>query len=159
MALSFKGHVVVVTGAGGGLGRAYSLLYGSRGANVVVNDFNNEAAQKVVDEINAGGVGRAVVNSSSVTDGSAVIKTALDMFGGVTILVNNAGILRDKGFRNMTDKEWDQIQEVHLKGAFSCTHAAWPIFRKQKFGRIVNTASAAGLFGKTPRRVSPLALP
>lgn len=62
-------------------------------------------------------------------------------------------------FRNMTDKEWDQIQDVHLKGAFSCTHAAWPIFRKQKFGRIVNTASAAGLFGKTPRRVSPLALP
>ncbi|KAH8994975.1 peroxisomal hydratase-dehydrogenase-epimerase [Lactarius akahatsu] len=127
MALSFKGHTVVVTGAGGGLGRAYSLLYGSRGANVVVNDFNKEAAQKVVDEINAGGTGRAVVNSSSVTDGPAVIKTALDAFGGVTILINNAGILRDKGFRNMTDKEWDQIQD--------------------KFGRIVNTASAAGLFG------------
>ncbi|KAH9987325.1 peroxisomal hydratase-dehydrogenase-epimerase [Russula compacta] len=147
MALSFKGHVVVVTGAGGGLGRAYSLLYGSRGANVVVNDFNKEAAQKVVDEINAGCVGRAVVNSSSVTDGHAVIKAALDAFGGVTILINNAGILRDKGFRNMSDKEWDQIQDVHLKGAFSCTHAAWPIFRKQKFGRIVNTASAAGLYG------------
>ncbi|KAH9014309.1 peroxisomal hydratase-dehydrogenase-epimerase [Lactarius pseudohatsudake] len=147
MALSFRGHTVVVTGAGGGLGRAYSLLYGSRGANVVVNDFNKEAAQKVVDEINAGGAGRAVVNSSSVTDGPAVIKTALDAFGGVTILINNAGILRDKGFRNMTDKEWDQIQDVHLKGAFSCTHAAWPIFRRQKFGRIVNTASAAGLFG------------
>ncbi|KAI0300890.1 peroxisomal hydratase-dehydrogenase-epimerase [Russula brevipes] len=147
MALSFKGHVVVVTGAGGGLGRAYSLLYGSRGASVVVNDFNKEAAQKVVDEINSGGVGRAVVNSSSVTDGQAVIKTALDAFGGVTVLINNAGILRDKGFRNMSDKEWDQVQDVHLKGAFSCTHAAWPIFRKQKFGRIVNTASAAGLFG------------
>ncbi|KAI0264388.1 peroxisomal hydratase-dehydrogenase-epimerase [Gloeopeniophorella convolvens] len=147
MSLSFKGHTVVVTGAGGGLGRAYSLLYGSRGANVVVNDFNKEAAQKVVDEINAGGVGKAVVNSSSVTDGAAVIKTALDNFGGVTILVNNAGILRDKGFRNMSDKEWDQIQDVHLKGAFSCSHAAWPIFRKQKFGRIVNTASAAGLYG------------
>ncbi|KAI9461601.1 peroxisomal hydratase-dehydrogenase-epimerase [Lactarius psammicola] len=147
MTLSFNRHTVVVTGAGGGLGRAYSLLYGSRGANVVVNDFNKEAAQKVVDEINAGGVGRAVVNSSSVTDGPAVIKTALDAFGGVTILINNAGILRDKGFRNMTDKEWDQIQDVHLKGAFSCTHAAWPIFRKQKYGRIVNTASAAGLFG------------
>ncbi|KAI0254957.1 peroxisomal hydratase-dehydrogenase-epimerase [Lactifluus subvellereus] len=147
MTLSFKGHTVVVTGAGGGLGRAYSLLYGSRGANVVVNDFNKEAAQMVVDEINAGGVGRAVVNSSSVTDGPAVIKTALDAFGGVTILINNAGILRDKGFRNMSDKEWDQVYEVHLKGAFSCAHAAWPIFRKQKFGRIINTASAAGLFG------------
>ncbi|KAH9964369.1 peroxisomal hydratase-dehydrogenase-epimerase [Lactifluus volemus] len=147
MTLSFKGHTVVVTGAGGGLGRAYSVLYGSRGANVVVNDFNKEAAQKVVDEINAGGVGRAVVNSSSVTDGASVIKTALDAFGGVTILINNAGILRDKGFKNMSDKEWDQVHEVHLKGAYSCTHAAWPIFRKQKFGRIVNTASAAGLFG------------
>ncbi|KAI0303726.1 peroxisomal hydratase-dehydrogenase-epimerase [Multifurca ochricompacta] len=148
MALSFKGHTVVVTGAGGGLAeRQYSLLYGSRGANVVVNDFNKEAAQKVVDEINAGGAGRAVVNGSSATDGHAVIKTALDTFGGVTILINNAGVLRDKGFRNMSDREWDQIQDVHLKGAFSCTHAAWPIFRKQKFGRIVNTSSAAGLFG------------
>ncbi|KAI9511841.1 peroxisomal hydratase-dehydrogenase-epimerase [Russula earlei] len=147
MALSFKAHVVVVTGAGGGLGRAYSLLYGSRGASVVVNDFNREAAQKVVDEINAGGVGRAVVNTSSATDGEAVIKTALDNFGGVTILINNAGILRDKGFKNMSDNEWDQVQDVHLKGAYSCTHAVWPIFRKQRFGRIVNTSSAAGLFG------------
>ncbi|KAI0049791.1 peroxisomal hydratase-dehydrogenase-epimerase [Auriscalpium vulgare] len=144
--LSFAGHTVVVTGAGGGLGRAYSLLYGARGANVVVNDFNMEAAQKVVDEIKAGG-GKAVVNNSSVSDGAAVIKSAVDAFGGVTILINNAGILRDKGFRNMSDKEWDQVQEVHLKGAFAVTKAAWPIFRKQKFGRIVNTASAAGLFG------------
>lgn len=101
----------------------YSLLYGSRGANVVVNDFNKEAAQKVADEINAGalrsvlratatfdgrntvgGVGRAVVNSSSVTDGAAVIKTALDAFGGVTILINNAGILRDKGFGTISPR-------------------------------------------------------
>ncbi|KAI0028864.1 peroxisomal hydratase-dehydrogenase-epimerase [Vararia minispora EC-137] len=146
MPLSFQGHTVVVTGAGGGLGRSYCLLYGSRGANVVVNDFNQEAAQKVVDEIRLAG-GNAVVNNSSVTDGGAVIKTAVETFGTVTILINNAGILQDKGFRNMSDKEWDQIQEVHLKGAFSCTKAAWPIFRKQKFGRIVNTASAAGLFG------------
>ncbi|KAL1744479.1 hypothetical protein HDZ31DRAFT_38578 [Schizophyllum fasciatum] len=144
--LSFKGHTVVVTGAGGGLGKAYSLLFASRGANVVVNDFNKDAAQKVVDEIAAAG-GKAVVNNSSVTDGAAVIKTAVDAFGGVTILINNAGILRDKGFKNMSDKEWDQIMEVHLKGAFACTKAAWPIFRKQKFGRIVNTASAAGLYG------------
>ncbi|THH12714.1 hypothetical protein EW146_g7432 [Bondarzewia mesenterica] len=115
-------------------------------ANVVVNDFNQAAAQKVVDEIKAAG-GNAVVNNSSVTDGATVIKTALDAFGGITILINNAGILRDKGFKNMSDKEWDQIQEVHLKGAYACTKAAWPIFRKQKFGRIVNTASAAGLFG------------
>jgi multifunctional beta-oxidation protein len=114
--------------------------------------------------IEASAGGHAVVNDSSVSDGAAVIKTAVEAFGTVTILINNAGILRDKGFvvvfrrvgfaadvrasfKNMTDKEWDQVQEVHLKGAFSCTKAAWPIFRKQKFGRIVNTTSAAGLFG------------
>ncbi|KIK63149.1 hypothetical protein GYMLUDRAFT_41469 [Collybiopsis luxurians FD-317 M1] len=146
MSLSFKGHTVVVTGAGGGLGKTYSLLFASRGANVVVNDFNGAAAQKVVDEITQAG-GKAVANTSSVTDGNAVIKSALDAFGGVTILINNAGILRDKGFKNMSDKEWDQIMDVHVKGAYSCTKAAWPIFRKQKFGRIINTTSAAGLYG------------
>ncbi|KAK2460883.1 hypothetical protein APHAL10511_007353 [Amanita phalloides] len=146
MALSFKGHTVVVTGAGGGLGKAYALLFASRGANLVVNDFNGAAAQKVVDEIARAG-GRAVVNTSSVADGAAIIKTAVNSFGAVSILINNAGILRDKGFKNMLDKEWDQIMEVHLKGAFSCTKAAWPIFRKQKFGRIINVASAAGLYG------------
>ncbi|TEB34648.1 multifunctional beta-oxidation protein [Coprinellus micaceus] len=147
MSLSFKGHTVVVTGAGGGLGKAYSLAFASRGANVVVNDFNGEAAQKVVDEIVKAG-GKAVVNTSSVTDGDAVIKTAVDNFGTVTILINNAGILRDRGFKNMSDKEWDQITEVHLHGAFACTKAAWPIFRKQKFGRVINTASAAGIYGE-----------
>ncbi|KAJ7274455.1 peroxisomal hydratase-dehydrogenase-epimerase [Mycena haematopus] len=146
MSLSFKGQTVVITGAGGGLGRTYSLLFASRGANVVVNDFNPEAAKKVVDQIvNAGG--KAVTNSSSATDGVAVIKSALDAFGAVTILINNAGILRDKGFKNMSDKEWDQVMEVHLKAAFACTKAAWPHFRKQKFGRVLNTASAAGLYG------------
>ncbi|KAK0485163.1 multifunctional beta-oxidation protein [Armillaria novae-zelandiae] len=147
MPLSFKGHTAVITGAGGGLGKAYSLFFASRGANVVVNDFNAAAAQKVVDEIIKVG-GKAVANTSSVTDGAAVIKTAVDAFGGVTILINNAGILRDKAFKNMTDKEWDQIMEVHLKGAFACTKAVWPIFRKQKFGRVVNTASAAGIYGE-----------
>ncbi|KAK0450141.1 multifunctional beta-oxidation protein [Armillaria borealis] len=146
MPLTFKGHTVIITGAGGGLGKAYSLFFASRGANIVVNDFNAAAAQKVVDEIVKAG-GKAVANTSSVTDGAAVIKTAVDAFGGVTILINNAGILRDKAFKNMTDKEWDQIMEVHLKGAFACTKAAWPIFRKQKFGRVVNTASAAGIYG------------
>ncbi|KAF8071713.1 multifunctional beta-oxidation protein [Lyophyllum atratum] len=146
MSLSFKGHTVVITGAGGGLGKAYSLLFASRGANVVVNDFNPEAAQKVVDEITKAG-GKAVVNTSSVADGAAVIQSALDAFGNVTILLNNAGILRDKGFKNMSDKDWDQVMEVHLKGAFACTKAAWPHFRKQKFGRVINTASAAGLYG------------
>ncbi|KAJ7052621.1 peroxisomal hydratase-dehydrogenase-epimerase [Mycena amicta] len=144
--MNFKGHTVVITGAGGGLGKSYSLLFASRGANVVVNDFNKEAAQKVVDEITQAG-GKAVVNTSSATDGVAVIQSATDAFGTVTILINNAGILRDKGFKKMTDKEFDAVIEVHLKGAFACTKAAWPHFRKQKFGRVVNTASAAGLYG------------
>ncbi len=106
------------------------------------------------------------MNNSSVTDGEAVIKTALDAFGNVTILINNAGILRDKGyvqsilphaswlhirafrsFKNMSDQEWDQIMAVHLKGSYACAKAAWPHFQKQGFGRVVNTASAAGLYG------------
>ncbi|KAI0649268.1 multifunctional beta-oxidation protein [Trametes meyenii] len=144
--LSFKGHTVIVTGAGGGLGKAYSLLFASRGANVVVNDVSQVAAQKVVDEITQAG-GTAVTNTASVADGEAVIKTAVDAFGGVSILINNAGILRDKGFKNMSDQEWDQIMLVHLKGSYSCAKAAWPHFQKQGFGRIVNTASAAGLYG------------
>ncbi|KAG8705715.1 hypothetical protein FRC12_020735 [Ceratobasidium sp. 428] len=144
--LDFKGHTVVVTGAGGGLGRTYSLAFASRGANVVVNDVSKENAEKVVEEIKKAG-GKAVANNSSVTDGAAVIKTALDAFGGVTILINNAGILRDKSFKNMSDQEFDLVKAVHLDGAFSCTKAAWPHFRKQKFGRVINTASAAGLYG------------
>ncbi|KAG8905550.1 hypothetical protein FRB99_008749 [Tulasnella sp. 403] len=137
MTLSFAGHTVVITGAGGGLGRTYSLLFGSRGANVVVNDVSQENAQKVVDQIVKAG-GKAVANTSSVTDGAAVIKTAIDNFGNVTI---------DKGFKNMSDAEFDAVYQVHVKGAFSVTKAAWPYFRKQKFGRVINTASAAGLFG------------
>ncbi|KAG8695025.1 hypothetical protein FRC08_008112 [Ceratobasidium sp. 394] len=144
--LDFKGHTVVVTGAGGGIGRTYSLAFASRGANVVVNDVSKENAEKVVEEIKKAG-GKAVANNSSVTDGAAVIKTALDTFGGVTILINNAGILRDKSFKNMSDQEFDLVKAVHLDGAFSCTKAAWPHFRKQKFGRVINTASAAGLYG------------
>ncbi|EJD06396.1 multifunctional beta-oxidation protein [Fomitiporia mediterranea MF3/22] len=146
MSLSFKGHTVVITGAGGGLGKAYSLLFAARGANVVVNDVSQDAAQKVVDEITRAG-GKAVVNTSSVADGAAVIKTALDAFGGVTILINNAGVLRDKAFKNMSDGDWGLVTLVHLKGAYACTKAAWPIFRQQRFGRIINTASAAGLYG------------
>ncbi|KAF7316889.1 Peroxisomal hydratase-dehydrogenase-epimerase [Mycena chlorophos] len=156
--MDFKGQTVVITGAGGGLGKTqvlgpYSLLFASRGANVVVNDFNKDAAQKVVDEISKGECfyastgGKAVVNNSSATDGEAVIKSAIDAFGGITILINNAGILRDKGFKKMSDKEWDQVIEIHVKASFACTKAAWPHFRKQKYGRILNTASAAGLYG------------
>lgn len=105
-----------------------------------------KAADVVVEEIKAAG-GKAVGNYDSVENGTAVIDTAIKAFGRIDILINNAGILRDISFKNMKDQDWDLIQKVHVRGAYKCTHAAWPHFRKQKFGRVINTASAAGLFG------------
>ncbi|RDW92079.1 multifunctional beta-oxidation protein [Coleophoma crateriformis] len=153
--LRYDGQVVVVTGAGGGLGREYALFFASRGASVVVNDlggsFNGQgasskAADVVVDEIKAAG-GKAVANYNSVEDGDQIIETAISNFGRIDILLNNAGILRDVSFKNMKDEDWDLIMKVHVKGSYKCARAAWPHFRKQKFGRVINTASAAGLFG------------
>ncbi|KAI9800835.1 MAG: bifunctional hydroxyacyl-CoA dehydrogenase/enoyl-CoA hydratase fox2 [Sarcosagium campestre] len=137
--LRFDNQTVVVTGAGGGLGKAYATFFGSRGANVV-------AADVVVDEIKAAG-GKAVANYDSVENGERIIETAIKEFGRIDILINNAGILRDVSFKNMTDADWDLIIKVHVKGAFKCARAAWPHFRQQKYGRVINTASAAGLFG------------
>ncbi|XP_078044270.1 peroxisomal multifunctional enzyme type 2 [Augochlora pura] len=153
--LRFDGRVVVVTGAGAGLGRAYALLFASRGASVVVNDLgvgrhgdgsNTKTADTVVEEIKRNG-GKAVANYNSVLDGAKIIKTAIDAFGRVDIVVNNAGILRDKSFAKMTDADWDIIQDVHLKGAYRTTHAAWPYFMKQNYGRVIVTASNSGLYG------------
>ncbi|KAK8210193.1 bifunctional hydroxyacyl-CoA dehydrogenase/enoyl-CoA hydratase fox2 [Zalaria obscura] len=154
-ALRFDGQTVVVTGAGGGLGKAYAVFFGERGANVVVNDLggsfkgegqSTKARDVVVSEIiNAGG--KAVANYDSVEDGDKIIETAIKSFGRVDVLINNAGILRDISFKNMKDDDWDLIMKVHVKGAYKCTRAAWPHFRKQKYGRVINTASAAGLFG------------
>lgn len=152
--LRFDGRVAVVTGAGGGLGKAYALLLASRGAKVVVNDLGSardgagksNAADAVVKEIKDKG-GVAVADYNSVVEGEKLIKTAIDNFGRIDILINNAGILRDKSFTKMTEQDWDLIQAVHLKGAFKTTHAAWETFRKQKYGRIVMTSSNAGLFG------------
>ncbi|TVY56460.1 Peroxisomal hydratase-dehydrogenase-epimerase, partial [Lachnellula suecica] len=153
--LRYDGQVVVVTGAGGGLGKAYALFFGSRGASVVVNDLggsfkgegnSTKTADVVVDEIKAAG-GKAVANYDSVTNGDKIIDTAIQAFGRIDILLNNAGILRDISFKNMKDQDWDLIMDVHVKGAYKCARAAWPHFRKQKYGRVINTASAAGLFG------------
>ncbi|OAL03560.1 multifunctional beta-oxidation protein-like protein [Phaeosphaeriaceae sp. SRC1lsM3a] len=153
--LRYDGQTVVVTGAGGGLGREYAVFFGSRGANVVVNDlggsFKGEgkgsaAADKVVEEIRSAG-GKAVANYESVENGEAIIQTAIDAFGRIDILINNAGILRDISFKNMKQSDWDLIYNVHVKGAYKCARAAWPHFRKQKYGRLISTASAAGLFG------------
>ena len=155
MSLRFDGKVVVVTGAGGGIGKEYALFFASRGAKVVVNDLGvstagtgstNNAADKVVEEIKSKG-GVAVANYDSVEFGEKIIKTATDNFGKVDILLNNAGILRDISFQKMKDLDWELIFKVHVYGAYKCTKAAWNIMREQGYGRIINTSSAAGLFG------------
>lgn len=155
MTVSFKDKVVVVTGAGGGLGKCYCLEYAKRGAKVVVNDLggslsgqggNSRAADLVVDEIRKAG-GIAVADYNNVLEGEKIIETAVKNFGTVHVVVNNAGILRDAQFKKMSDKDYQLVVDVHLNGAFKVTHAAWEHFRKQKYGRIVNTASPAGLYG------------
>ena len=153
--LRFDGKVAVVTGAGNGLGRSHALLFASRGAKVVVNDLggahtgggkSSEAADRVVAEIKEAG-GEAVANYDSVVDGDKIIQTALDTWGRVDIVVNNAGILRDVSYHKMSDSDWDLIYQVHVLGAHKVTHAAWNLMREQGYGRIVNTASAAGIYG------------
>src|SRR3954449_5686178 len=156
--LGFDGKVAIITGAGGGLGRTYALDLARRGAKVVVNDLggsvdgqgaSHTAAQKVVDEIKAAG-GDAVPNYDSVASpegGQNIVKTAVDAFGRVDIIINNAGILRDTSFKNMTKDMLEPVIDVHLKGAFYVTRPAWQLMRDQGYGRIVNTSSAAGVFG------------
>lgn len=111
---------------------------------MVVNDLINPAG--VVQEIQKIG-GNAIGNKASAEDGDAVVKAAIDAYGRVDIIVNNAGILRDKAFANMDEKMWDQVIAVHLRGTFKVTKAAWPYFLKQKYGRIVNTTSTSGIYG------------
>ncbi|KAJ3207063.1 hypothetical protein HDU67_007695 [Dinochytrium kinnereticum] len=153
--LRFDGKVAVVTGAGAGLGRAYAHLFAKLGASIVVNDLggshsgqgaSSSAADKVVEEIRALGA-KAVANYDSVEDGDKVIETAIKAFGRVDIVVNNAGILRDKSFARATDADWDLVHRVHLRGTYKVTKAAWPHFLKQKYGRVINTTSAVGLYG------------
>ena len=154
--LRFDGKVAIVTGAGNGLGRAYALLLGSRGASVVVNDLGKSVkgeadgsgnpADMVVAEIKKAG-GKAVANYDSVEFGDKIVKTAVDAFGTVDIVINNAGILRDISFQKMSELDWDLIMKVHLKGAYSVTRAAWNIMREKKYGRIINTGSSAGIYG------------
>jgi NAD(P)-dependent dehydrogenase (short-subunit alcohol dehydrogenase family) len=156
--LRFDGQVAIVTGAGGGLGKAHALLLAARGAKVVVNDLggsvagdgsDNGPAEAVARAIRAAG-GDAVADTHSVATpegGAAVVKTAMAEFGRVDILVNNAGILRDTPFDAMTPELLDPVLDVHLKGAFHVTGPAWLAMRDQGYGRIVNTTSAAGLLG------------
>lgn len=158
MTIRFDNRVAIVTGAGNGLGRAHALLLASRGAKVVVNDpggavdgkgGDHAAADKVVAEIKAAG-GQAVPNYDSVADAKSaanIVKTAVDSFGTVDIVVNNAGVLRDKTFHNMTVEDFDFVVKVHFLGTAYVTHAAWPIMRGKAYGRVVVTSSNSGIYG------------
>ena len=156
--MMLKGKVAVVTGAARGVGREIALLMARQGARVVVNDYggsevgtgsDRKPADEVVDEIRRGG-GEAMPNYESVASmagGQAIIKTAIDAFNRVDIVVNNAGILRDRMIFNMSEEEWDAVINTHLKGTFAVTRAAAPIMREQKWGRFINMTSTSGLIG------------
>ncbi len=156
--IRFDDRVAIVTGAGAGLGRTYALSLASKGAKVVVNDLGGardgsgggtSAADQVVEEIKKAG-GEAVANYDSVATkegGENIVKTAVDNYGKVDILINNAGILRDKSFTKISEEEWDLVVQVHLKGAFCVTQPAFKIMRENNYGRIIMTTSGAGLYG------------
>jgi NAD(P)-dependent dehydrogenase (short-subunit alcohol dehydrogenase family) len=156
--IRFDGRVAIVTGAGGGLGREHALLLAARGAKVVVNDLGGAVdgtggsagpAERTTKEIEGLG-GVAVADSNTVATpegGQAVVDTALDAFGRVDIVINNAGILRDKAFHNLTPELLDPVLDVHLKGAFHVTRPAWARMREAGYGRVLLTASNAGILG------------
>ena len=158
MTVSFADQVAIVTGAGGGLGRCHALELARRGAKVVVNDLggamdgsggSSAAAEAVVAEIEAMG-GDALANGGSVSDragAQSMVDDAMNAWGRVDVLINNAGILRDKSFSKMTLDDFDMVINVHLLGAAYCSHAVWPIMREQNYGRILMTTSPTGLYG------------
>ncbi len=158
MPIRFDGKVVIVTGAGGGLGRAHALEFARRGASVVVNDLggtvdgsggSSEAALAVVSEIEATG-GQAMANGASVTDDNgvaAMVDDVMTRFERIDILVNNAGILRDKSFVKMPMEDFETVLDVHLTGTVKATKAVWAVMRDQAFGRVIVTTSSSGLYG------------
>lgn len=158
MTYSFDGKIAIVTGAGGGLGRCYAVELASRGCKVLVNDLGgamdgtgggSEAAAAVVDEIKAAG-GEAIANGGSVSDragAGSMVRDAMDAWGRVDILINNAGILRDKSFGKMDLDDFQAVLDVHLMGSVNVTREVWPIMREQNYGRIVVTTSPTGLYG------------
>ena len=157
MSITFENRVAIVTGAGGGLGRAYALELAKRGAKVVVNDLggtrdgtgHSDAALAVVEEIKAAG-GEAMSNGASVTEYDQMVEMvakAKEAWGGVHILINNAGVLRDKSFAKMDPTDFEFVIRVHLLGSAYATKAVWDTMREQNYGRILMTASSTGLFG------------
>ena len=158
MSISFNDKVAIVTGAGGGLGRCHALELARLGAKVVVNDLggtmdgsggSSEAAESVVAEIKTIG-GEAIANGGSVSDragAQSMVDDAMNAWGRVDVLINNAGILRDKSFSKMTLDDFEMVVNVHLLGAAYCSHAVWPIMREQNYGRILMTTSRSGLYG------------
>ena len=147
--MTLDGRVAIVTGAGGGLGRQHALYLARQGASVVVNDLGREAADAVAAEIVAAG-GRAIAIAGSVTDEAAVeamVEGTLATWGRIDILINNAGILRDKSFAKMSLDDFRLVIEVHLMGAAVCSKAVWEVMRRQQYGRIVMTTSSSGLYG------------
>ncbi len=158
MTIRLGEQVAIVTGAGQGLGRTHALALAAHGARVVVNDLggdrdgsghSSQAAESVVAEIKAAG-GEAIANGANVADFGQVesmVEQAMDTWGRVDILINNAGILRDKSFLNMTPEDFRLVVDVHLMGSFNCAKAVWAIMREQQYGRIVFTSSSSGLFG------------
>ncbi|MDQ8757769.1 SDR family NAD(P)-dependent oxidoreductase [Sphingosinicella sp. LHD-64] len=157
MTIRFEGRVAIVTGAGGGLGRAYALELAKRGARVVVNDLGgsrdgtgrSDAALKVVEEIEAAG-GTAMANGGSVTNCAQMeemVAKAKEAWGGIHILINNAGVLRDRSFAKMEPEDFRFVVDVHLNGSANCAKAVWETMRSQAYGRILMTASSTGLYG------------
>ena len=158
MTIRLDGQVAIVTGAGQGLGRSHALALAEHGAKIIVNDLggardgtgrSSQAAESVVAEIKANG-GDALANDADVADFGqveAMVKQAMDSWGRVDILINNAGILRDKSFLKMTPEDFRLVVEVHLMGSFNCAKAVWAIMREQNYGRIVFTSSSSGLYG------------
>src|SRR5215469_4590287 len=156
--ISYKDRVVIITGAGGGLGRAHALEFAKLGAKVVINDLggavdgtggNSAAAEAVVKEITDAG-GQAIANGASVTDDKGVehlVKQTMDTWGRIDVLIANAGILRDKSFAKMEIRDFEAVMNVHLMGTVKPAHAVWPIMKAQKYGRIVVTTSSTGLYG------------
>ena len=157
MSIRFDDKVVIVTGAGGGLGKEHAIEFAKRGAKVVVNDLGSsvdgsgasDSANEVVENIKSTG-GEAIANGASVTDLNAVkemVNEAMEKWGRVDVLVNNAGILRDKSFHKMSIEDFNLVMSVHFEGTLNCTHTVFPIMREQNYGRVIFTSSSSGVFG------------